>query len=426
MHRLPLLLFLLMIAAPVLSADENGFYVDNFGRILEYNGSWFVPRGVNFPYTWFTQNWNSSVSGIAGVGANCVRVVLSNGRRPGWNKTSSRDVQNIIQRCKDNQLIAILEVHDCTGYPEQQGSVPLSTAVNYWKEIKGVLDGQEKYVWINIANEPFDNDQSADVWVNSHKEAITQLRNAGFQHLLVVDAPNWGQDHTNTMPSMANLVLEADNMNRTAMSVHMYHVYSTDNIINSYMKKFANKGWPLLIGEFAADHGDMGDIDERSVMRRAEEYGFGYIGWSWAGNGVGLGSLNITYDFNASSLTPWGNTLVNDENGIRNTAKKAFVYSGIFIEPPTPIEAPVRQHVSPAPVIRETGASVRVAVPVGHILLNVELFDFRGALLTSGTPMKTDNGVAVLDMRLYANGSYLLHCATDRGEFNRLLAVSGR
>ncbi len=100
---------------------------------------------------------------------------------------------SIISLCKQNKLIAILEVHDCTGYPEQSGSVQLSTAVDYWIEMKSVLVGQEDYVIINIANEPFGNNVVATTWLNEHKTAISRLRTNGFEHALMIDVANWGR-----------------------------------------------------------------------------------------------------------------------------------------------------------------------------------------------------------------------------------------
>ncbi|HEY3499570.1 MAG TPA: hypothetical protein VGK73_32995, partial [Polyangiaceae bacterium] len=78
---------------------------------------------------------------------------------------------------------------------------------------------------------------------------------------------------------------------------------------------------PLVVGEFAADHGDSGNVDEDTIMSLAENLSIGYLGWSWAGNSGDLATLDITNDFNASSLTTWGNRLVNGANGIDATSQ---------------------------------------------------------------------------------------------------------
>ena len=386
-------LSLTAVINPVL-AEENGFYVKN-GRVLEYNGSDFIARGINYPYAWFASNWNSSVTAMAATGANCVRVVLSNGKR--WTKTSSATVQQIVQKCKDNKLIAVLEVHDCTGYSEQSGSVALSTAVDYWKEIKSVLIGQEKYVWINIANEPLGNNVPKADWIDQHKKAITDLRSAGFEHLLVVDAANWGQDWEKIMHGSAGSVLEADQKSRTLMSVHMYDVYKSDAEVNGYLKQFAvTKKWPLMVGEFAADHGSDKPVDEQAVLDRCKEYGLGYIGWSWSGNGDGLGSLDITNNFSASSLSTWGTTLIKGKNGIKETSNPACIFGGKFIEPPVSV-APERERAGGAPVrFSSRGCELGSILNAGSSkrTVSIGLFDLHGRLVqsTSRTLPVNDRG----------------------------------
>ena len=38
-------------------------------------------------------------------------------------------------------------------------------------------------------------------------------------------------------------------------------------------------------------------------MKRVQENKYGYLGWSWSGNGANLGALDIAQNFNASTLT---------------------------------------------------------------------------------------------------------------------------
>lgn len=83
----------------------------------------------------------------------------------------------------------MFEIHDCTGYGDPQyapDAVHISTAVDYWIDMKDALIGEEEYVIINIANEPFGNYVSSDTYVNDHITAIRRLRDNGFdrRHLL--------------------------------------------------------------------------------------------------------------------------------------------------------------------------------------------------------------------------------------------------
>ncbi|HWO13392.1 MAG TPA: glycoside hydrolase family 5 protein, partial [Polyangiaceae bacterium] len=303
--------------------DATGFYVEGTS-VYDVNCNEFVMRGVNVSHAWFSSNTQGSLSDAASVGANTVRVVLATGGQ--WSRTSGSTLSQIIGWAKENKLVAMLEVHDSTGFGESAAAVHPDDAVAYWtsSEVLGAITGQEAYVMINIANEPFGNTESAQ-WSSFHQGAVQDLRAAGLKHLLVVDAPNWGQDWEETMRndknSAATNVFNADPDRNVLFSVHMYDVYGSANTVTSYIDTFLGHGLPLIVGEFAADHGAGKNVEEGTIMSKAEQSRIGYIGWSWSGNGGDLGSLDITNNFNVSSLTAWGSTLVNGPSGIAETTQ---------------------------------------------------------------------------------------------------------
>jgi mannan endo-1,4-beta-mannosidase len=312
----------LISPAPVHAA-ATGFHLS--GRsILDANGNNFIMRGINHPHNWFPDE-TSSFANIKAKGANTVRVVLSSGLL--WPKNSASDVANVIDLCKTNKLICVLEVHDTTGYGEMGNTAAtLADAVNYWKEIQSVLTGQEAYVIINIGNEPYGNTNAGN-WVNATKNAIAEMRNAGFQHMLMVDAPNWGQDWEHVMRDNAASVFASDPQHNTVFSIHMYGVYEVAADIQNYLLSFVNAGLPLVIGEFGPLHSD-GDPDEDAILSYAEAYGIGYLGWSWSGNCCGGEYLDLVVNFDPDQLTPWGARLINGANGIMQTSHEASVYGG--------------------------------------------------------------------------------------------------
>jgi mannan endo-1,4-beta-mannosidase len=298
------------------------------GVLYDVNCNEFVMRGVNYPYTWFsTRDTQADLSAIAATGANAVRLVLSTGGR--WTRTTAQNLTSLIDWAKAAELVVIAEVHDTTGYSEQSGSVALSNATSYWTsaDIAAALSGQEAYVIVNVGNEPNGNDTSSS-WVSSHVTAVQALRSAGFSHTLMVDAPNWGQDWQNGMRDGGGVpIWTADSQKNLVFSVHMYDVYGSSSTISSYFNTFLSAyEAPLVVGEFAADHGASGNVDEDTIMSLAENMGIGYLGWSWAGNSGDLATLDITTDFNASSLTTWGNRLVNGENGIAATSQRCSCF----------------------------------------------------------------------------------------------------
>ncbi|GAB3451016.1 cellulase family glycosylhydrolase [Actinophytocola sediminis] len=318
---LAVLLSMLFLPVPAQSAP-TGLRV-NGTRVVEANGSAFVMRGVSHAHVWY-QNETASFAGIKSHGANTVRVVLGSGQR--WGP--STDVGNVVSLCKQSRLICVLEVHDTTGYGEEGAAATLDQAVSYWISQKSALVGQEDYVVINIGNEPFGNNaQISATWATATSNAINRLRSNGFNHLIMADAPMWGQDWGNIMRDNAASVFASDPDRNTVFSVHMYGVYDTAAEINAYFDAFRTAGLPLVVGEFGHNHSD-GNPDEDTIMAQAQSRGLGYIGWSWSGNSGGVEYLDMVTGFNPASLTSWGERIFNGANGIRATAREATIYGG--------------------------------------------------------------------------------------------------
>ncbi|MGN9920444.1 cellulase family glycosylhydrolase [Micromonospora palomenae] len=307
-----------------------GFSVAN-GRLYDAGGTEFVMRGVNHAHTWYPQQTNSFAN-VKALGANTVRVVLATGDR--WAKNSAADVGNVISLCKANRLICVLEVHDTTGYGEQSGAITLDRAVDYWLSIAGALNGQEKYVIVNIGNEPYGN-QGYATWATDSANAIKRLRAGGLAHTIMVDAPNWGQDWSFTMRDNAATVFNADPAKNTVFSIHMYGVFDTAAEITDYLGRFRSAGLPIVVGEFGFNHSD-GNPDEDTILSYSQANRIGWLGWSWSGNGGGVEYLDMATNFDPAQLTSWGQRIFNGANGIKATAREASVYSGTTPTPTTP------------------------------------------------------------------------------------------
>ncbi|MEU9834924.1 cellulase family glycosylhydrolase [Streptosporangium sp. NPDC048047] len=315
--------------APPAAHAATGLHVSGT-KILEGNGTPFVMRGTSHAHTWYPAQ-TGSFAGIKSHGANTVRVVLSGGR---WTPNAASDVANVVSLCKQNKLICVLENHDTTGYGEQSGAYTLDQAVDYWVSVKSAVAGQEDYVVINIGNEPFGNTATTPGWTQATSAAVKRMRDAGFQHLLMVDAPNWGQDWSFTMRDNAATVFAADPQRNTVFSVHMYGVFDTASEVTDYMQRFQTANLPLVIGEFGFNHSD-GNPDEDTIMAQAQSRGMGYLGWSWSGNGGGVEYLDQVNNFNSASLTSWGQRLFNGADGIASTSREATIYGGPSPDPDT-------------------------------------------------------------------------------------------
>jgi uncharacterized protein YjdB len=306
-----------------------GFSIQD-GLLIDNNGNEFIMRGINYPHVWYATQTPTSIPNIAATGANCVRVVLGSGKQ--WGPSTAADVAQVIQRCKDNKLVAILEVHDCTGYGDVGGyapnAAPVSTAVDYWISIQSALTGQENFVIINIANEPLGNGVPASTWVSVHTDAIARLRAAGFTHTLMVDGATWGQDYDQTMLLNASTVFNSDPLKNTIFSVHMYQIYALRSTIQNYLTTFVTAHLPLVVGEFGPQSSQPADV--ASILDITQVLGLGYMGWSWSGNtGGGTETLDIALNFNPATLSPWGDTLINGVNGIAATSQLSSVFGNV-------------------------------------------------------------------------------------------------
>ncbi|MHA6802834.1 glycoside hydrolase family 5 protein [Salinifilum ghardaiensis] len=301
--------------------EAAGMHVEN-GKLLDANGNEFVMRGVNHAHAWYPEQLGS-LADISEMGANTVRVALGTG--DAFRETPQEEVAQIVQSCEENQLVCVLEVHDTTGYGEDDAAVPMSEAVEYWTGIQEALAGHEDDVLVNIGNEPFGN-EGYESWATDTSNAINALREAGYEHTIVADAPNWGQDHTSTMRDNAAEVLESDPASNTMFSVHMYGVYETPEKINNYLNSFVDAGLPIMVGEFGHQHSD-GNPDEDAIIEATNSLGLGYLGWSWSGNTGGVEYLDMVQDFDPAQLTEWGDRIFNGPGGIKETAKKASTFS---------------------------------------------------------------------------------------------------
>ncbi|MFJ2240850.1 cellulase family glycosylhydrolase [Streptomyces sp. NPDC087859] len=301
--------------------QATGLHISN-GRLLEGNGNDFVMRGVNHAHTWYP-NETQSLADVKALGANTVRVVLADGHR--WTANSASDVANVVSQCKANKLICVLEVHDTTGYGEEAAAGTLDQAADYWIGLKNVLAGQENYIIINIGNEPWGNTDPAG-WTAPTTAAIKKLRAAGFEHTIMVDAPNWGQDWQGVMRANAQSVYAADTTGNLIFSIHMYSVFDTAAEITDYLNAFVTAKLPLVIGEFGGPADQWGDPDEDTMLATAEQLDLGYLAWSWSGNTDPI--LDLSIGFDPSQLSAWGQRIFNGVNGIAQTSKEATIYGG--------------------------------------------------------------------------------------------------
>ena len=380
-------------AAAEPGTEATGLHISN-GRLVEGNGNDFVMRGVNHAHTWYP-NELDSLADIKAQGANTVRVVLADGHR--WTANSAADVANVIAQCKANKLICVLEVHDTTGYGEESAAGTLDQAADYWIGLKNVLAGQENYIIINIGNEPWGNTDPAG-WTAPTIAAIQKLRNAGFEHTIMVDAPNWGQDWQQVMRTNAQSVYAADTTGNLIFSIHMYSVFDTAAEITDYLNAFVSAKLPILIGEFGGPADQWGDPDEDTMMATAQQLKLGYLAWSWSGNTDPI--LDLVLNFDPAQMTAWGQRIFTGANGIAQTAKEATVFAGGS----TDSQAPTAPGTPTASAV--TASSARLTWTASTDNVGVTGYDVVRVSGGTETTVASATGTSVTVTGLSANTAY--------------------
>lgn len=303
-----------------VTASEDGFKVDGT-KLLDANGNEFIMRGINHAHTWYLKEDTTAIKAIADTGANTVRIVCSDGQQ--WTKDSREMLETVIDLCIDNEMIAVVEVHDATGKDDISA---LRHATDYWIEMKDVLIGKEQYVILNIANE-WAGSWDGALWRDGYIEAIPKLREAGIKNTLLVDAGGWAQ-YAKSIHDYGEEVFNSDPDKNTMFAVHMYGTAGKNSQTIEYnLGNVTDKGLCVIVGEFGYNHTD-GDVDEDYIMEYCQNNGIGYLGWSWKGNSGGVEYLDIANAWDGSVLSSdWGEKLINGENGIRKTSVKCSIFT---------------------------------------------------------------------------------------------------
>lgn len=299
-----------------------GFYVKDT-VLYDSNNVPFVMRGVNHMHTWYPNETELALKAIRETGCNTVRIVLSNGIQ--WQKNDKKSLKKIIDLCKANNLVCVLEVHDTTGTKDEDS---LLLAAEYFIEMKDILIGQEDYVIINVANEwPVSSTQiSLHVWKNGYAKIIPMLRNEGLAHTIMVDCAGGGQN-VECIELFGKDILNSDPLKNVIFSAHLYgKAGGTPEIIKKNISFATDSNLCICVGEFGYKHTD-GDIDEEFIVEYCQKEGIGYLAWCWKGNAPPVEYLDIAQSWDGSRLSPdWGYKLINGVNGIRATSKPCSVF----------------------------------------------------------------------------------------------------
>lgn len=333
----------------------TGFYVAD-GKIFDKNDIEFIPYGVNSVHVWLNEkdSRNALENEIRKSSANIVRIVTA-GESWTWNSQSNTPAKKkeLVQLAINAGLVPMIELHDGTclheiDKPAADGKMGLKQIVDHWLLPDNVemLKQFEDYLMLNIANEwgpDFASNTKQD-FLDGYKQAITRLRQAGVNNLLVIDAGGCGQDPYSLI-NYADLLLQHDPQRNTAFAIHLYGLWRTRDrtftswtppfVVEELIPKLAALDAPVMIGEFGwTGTGTSVNFNPQILLQTAHAEKLGWLFWAWQSNANEI-AYNLTsrtdLTFNKfTDLTEAGTFVVNDPDlGFRALSKRASMFPDI-------------------------------------------------------------------------------------------------
>ena len=291
-------------------------------------GDTIVPKGVNYAaYGW---GWNTTENlfpEIAKSGANCVRIVwYKNSTAPAYANLALLD--SALSRCIKYKMIPVLELHDVTC---NNDTAAIINTANWFTQstVKTILLKYQKWLMINPVNEAgyvMWNSNNENRFKLMYQSIITNLRNAGLNMPLVLDASDCGQ-HLRLWKNIGQTLQTFDPKHNLIFSAHAYWSSYAASVteITSLINDAATWNIPIILGEIANKQDDntgncVYNLDVVTIMQAAHNNNIGYLAWVWTQDNCG--ARQMTTNGNFSTLTTYGNQIVNTVNVGIKFAKK--------------------------------------------------------------------------------------------------------
>lgn len=284
-------------------------------------GEVVILRGINEMFIWSEDKVGEKIlPEIAKTGANSVRLVWTTLGDP-------NELDQLISNSIKSKMIPMVELHDATGNWEK-----FQICLDYWKrdDVKTVMDKHKKWVLLNIANEAGQKTPSR-IFKKKYIDAVAQLRKAGYEIPLIIDAANWGQDETNIIESWKDII-SSDPKQQIMFSVHTYWNEKPQQRLDKFINKVVTDGIPLIFGE--APQPKVGkncssDFPYQNFMMQCEKHEIGWLVWSWgAVNNGDCGSPHSPFDITSDGKFgnwehPWNEeVVVGNKFSIKNTSAR--------------------------------------------------------------------------------------------------------
>ncbi len=318
---------LALLCSLALTASAQNFYVQG-RQLFDECGEAVTLRGVNKMAVWTSEDPTgvNFFPEIKKTGANVVRINWVTDADLIHNPSATvANLDAVIQNCRDNHMIPMIELHDATGNWSKLGDL-----VNYWtrEDVVAVLMKHQEYLLINIGNEVGNDLVTDGEYFDGYSAAVQAMRAAGYRVPLVIDAAQYGQGMSYILNN-GQALIDADPEHNLIFSLHVYwhdHADPAGDFINAVDQVVA-QNIPFIVGEFSGySNGCFNDSPYQTIMQKSQEAGIGWLAWEWGpGNGFGddpCPGMDMTTDGQFASLQAgWATDVAIDSPySIKNTA----------------------------------------------------------------------------------------------------------
>lgn len=305
----------------------------------------FIPRGVNYSLAddWeFPANINGDPTNvndelsaqIIQARPNIVRIEWFANRQAGWKPYSVADLDVVVTRFQNAGIVSVIDLHDltCSNDYTQFNAVILP----WWKQqsVRDLITKHKGYVIVNVANEfgyvNWESNTTAayNTWLNHYKTVITDLRSAGIQVPLMIDAPDCGQNLDVALQAGASL-RSTDPLHNIIMSAHAYWYQDNAVAMEARVQQIANATFPVILGEIANIQDATGPCSNaipayKDLLQSCQNHQVGWLAWTWTDDFCeGVDGRRMSMNGSFTDLSVYGNVIVNDPNfGLSTHATK--------------------------------------------------------------------------------------------------------
>ncbi|GLU53504.1 cellulase family glycosylhydrolase [Dyadobacter frigoris] len=318
----------------------------------------FIPRGVNYSLAddWeFPANINGDPTGVNNelsaeiikAKPNIVRIEWYANRAANWKPYVVADLDVVVTRFQNAGIVSVIDLHDltCSDDYTQFNNIILP----WWKQqsVKDLITKHKGFVIVNVANEFGNVNWASDpatayaTWLNHYKTVITDLRTAGIQVPLMIDAPDCGQSLDIALQAGAALITQ-DPMHNIIMSAHAYWYADNAAAMEARVQQIADAAFPIVLGEIANIQDATGPCSNtipayKDLLQSCQNHNVGWLAWTWTDDFCeGVNGRRISMNGGFTNLSTYGNTIINDPNfGLATHAAKMNV---LCLSTPLPVK----------------------------------------------------------------------------------------